>query len=320
MQHPVGVVYRHGRINIASLGEILMNPMAADAIVHVLSAACVTGCVFALFVCSWYGLRRLYQTLVEHTFKIAAILGGISSILLIYSGHMSARDVAELQPMKFAAFEAIWHSEKAPASLVAFAVPDQVSKVNRYEVKIPYLLSFLTYGELEHSPPGLLDIAADDDAANEGPFVLDRLPNVPLLFSAFHLMVFCGVSLLVIFACVFLSQARNRLISVRKLQLLIMLCSPMPWLAASAGWLVKEAGRQPWSVYRILPTAQSLTLQVPSTKYGLWLMIALAALVLLGTFFVICLYLVRKGPGVLSDADHVPVAQTLELSCIVQEG
>lgn len=81
------------------------------------------------------------------------------------------------------------------------------------------------------------------------------IPNVPVLFWAFRVMVACGFYFIALFAYSFWLASKRQLDRYRWYLKLALYSLPLPWIAAELGWIVAEYGRQPWAIEGILPTA-----------------------------------------------------------------
>ena len=92
--------------------------------------------------------------------------------------------------------------------------------------------------------------AADIDRAAES-----TIPNVPVLFWSFRIMVACGFYFIALFAYSFWLASKHQLDKHRWYLRLALWSLPLPWIAAELGWIVAEHGRQPWAIEGILPTA-----------------------------------------------------------------
>lgn len=333
MQHPTssfpgGQVF-HG----PTLVQLISNPMAITKISHVLSAALVCGSTLICVVAGAYFFRRQHLPVAHVSLRLGVPLGAISCLLVIVTGHFSADHVARFQPMKFAAIEGLWKHEPGPAGLILFAQPQYAAQVNLTEIKVPYVMSILTGYGLSGSPQGIREEVGEQetrirtalrsgaqatpldgyrelfererarsgDALSEDELVhraaLRTVPNVPVLFGGFRVMVFVGLLLLGLFAAAVI--LRKQVLAGRYRQLLLLLPAvlPLPWLASTSGWIVAEMGRQPWVVYGYLPTLQAA--QPPSLAQGVFATLAVTSIyILLGCLFVLLfLRLIRRGPG-----------------------
>ncbi len=167
--------------------------------------------------------------------------------LQMLSGDSSAKHVAEYQPAKLAAAEALFHTERG-APVVIGGIPDEDTGEVRFGVHVPYLLSLLGKGDFDAEITGLDDVPED-----ERPPVL-----VPHL--AFELMIGCGIAMLGVasWAAVLLLRRRRLEESTRFLRA-CTLAAPLGLVAVEAGWTVTEVGRQPFILHGILRTSDAVT-------------------------------------------------------------
>jgi cytochrome d ubiquinol oxidase subunit I len=148
--------------------------------------------------------------------------------------------------VKFAAIEGRWHDEQ-PASEVLLAIPDPASETNQYAISVPVLGSLIGSMSLHSREVGLTDFPRSDR------------PPVIIPFFAFRIMVGCGlIMLLLAWVGTYLSR-KGRLEQSRALLWLTFLSFPLPFVATLSGWFTAEVGRQPWTIYGLLRTADALT-------------------------------------------------------------
>ena len=312
--------------------ELFLNPMALSTVTHVLCAALVCASTVICGISIIYLHRGRHLPVARVSLRAGLLLGALSSVFVIVTGHLSAEHVARYQPMKFAALEGLWREEHGPAAWIAFALPDSVAQANRIEIRLPYLMSVLTGHGLSGSPPGIREVlaeqqerirrAARDTAGSSDlqgyralytqekirshqPVSDDELiqraaartvPDVPVLFAGFRLMAMIGLGMLAAFTLGLLFQERLQYERRRWLLLAVPALLPLPWLATLAGWIITEMGRQPWAVYGYLPTFQGARL--PTLAQGVWgtISIVSAYLLLAVAFVLLSLRLVWLGP------------------------
>ncbi|HJV71788.1 cytochrome ubiquinol oxidase subunit I [Ideonella sp.] len=334
MQHPVGVAFTASGAQLVSLWDVFANPYAHTKIAHTLAASVVTGAFFMLAAAGGYLLRQRHLPVARVSMRLALPMGVVGLAATLYTGHDSALDVARFQPMKFAAMEAHWKADEDGAPLVVWGAPDLEAQANRWSLELPHAMGLLVG---DASPPGVSDLLAGSKAqirralAPDAPAELamwrtlyqqaarrhaaawpglsdearldlaarQSCPNVPVLFTAFRVMAGIGALLLVLLALAW----RQRFTfeagpDGRRVMVWLMAALPLPWLATLSGWLVAEAGRQPWVVYGQLLTAEA---GVPAAAGGAAALAArLAALALLGGAFAFtAAWLWRRGPGPL---------------------
>ena len=166
MQHPVGQAFNPEtmRNEMTSFAEVALSPVAVDKFVHTVLSAWVLGAVFVVGVSSWYLLKQRHLEFATKSLKVGAIFGLISSVLIMLSGHHSAYTVAQTQPMKLAAMEALYKGgTDQPLTLIAginpFAQPDyETTDEPPLKLAVPYALSFLATNDMNGYVPGIRDI------------------------------------------------------------------------------------------------------------------------------------------------------------------
>jgi len=167
MQNPVGMVFNPetARNEMISFWAVLFNEVAISKFLHTISSGFLLASMFVLGISAWYLLQKRESFLAKRSILIAGIFGLLSSLLVAYSGDNSARTLAKTQPVKFAAFEALYDG-KQNADLVAFGVLRKSEKkigekeVNEFvfKISIPGFLSVMTGGDQSTFVPGISDL------------------------------------------------------------------------------------------------------------------------------------------------------------------
>ena len=292
MQHPVGYEIRvseafpQGRAEVAGLSgffEIITQPTAFIMFAHTVLGAFLLSGFFVLGISAYHLRRRQHVAVFEKSFRLAATFTLIVAVLEVAAGHHSGTDVAQHQPLKLAAMEALWKSEShAPQTL--FVLPDEKNERNLFEwVPVHPVLSILAHGEPSAEVQGLLDFPKEDR------------PPVTIVFLAFRIMVGLGfLFVLLAFLAWFWRKDPYR----RPWFLRVLLYSvPLPYVAIQTGWIVTEVGRQPWIVYNMMRTSDAVSL-IHTSQVA----VSLAAFVVVYTILGIvdfCLLskYARRGPG-----------------------
>ncbi|MBO7068591.1 MAG: cytochrome ubiquinol oxidase subunit I [Bacteroidaceae bacterium] len=166
MQHPVGQTFNPDtmRNEMTSFADVALSPVAIDKFVHTVLSAWVLGAVFVVGVSSWYLLKQRHLEFARKSLRVGAIFGLISSVLIMLSGHHSAYTVAQTQPMKLAAMEALYKGgTDQPLTLIAgispFRQPDyETQDEPPLKLAVPYALSFLATNDINGYVPGVRDI------------------------------------------------------------------------------------------------------------------------------------------------------------------
>ena len=169
MQNPVGMTFNPdtARNEMINFWAVLFNPVAVDKFLHTITSGFLLASVFVLGISSWYLLKGREEWLAKRSILIAGIFGLISSLAVAFTGDSSARTLAKVQPVKFAAFEALYEG-KDNAGLIAFGIlKDSDQKIGEKNIKnfvvkieIPGLLSILSKGDKNGFVPGIRDLVS----------------------------------------------------------------------------------------------------------------------------------------------------------------
>ncbi|MCK4639198.1 MAG: cytochrome ubiquinol oxidase subunit I, partial [Bacteroidales bacterium] len=165
MQNPVGMRFNPDTVRneMENFWEVLLSPTAVHKFLHVLSNAYVIGSLFVIGVSAWFLLKNRHIIFAKKSIVIGAVFGLLSSLFLVITGDGSAHDVAQTQPMKLAAMEGLYNGEES-AGLVAVGMLKPGKKVGDdkdeyvFAVKIPKLLSYLSYRDFNAFVPGINDL------------------------------------------------------------------------------------------------------------------------------------------------------------------
>ena len=166
MQYPVGCEFNPNtmRHEMVSFSEVALSPFAVSKFCHTVTSAWIVGAVFCVGVCSWYLMKKRETKLALESLKIGAIVGLVASLLAAATGHKSAQDVAEVQPMKLAAMEALYNGGNdvgltAVAWVNPFSQPDYVNDESApLKIEMPYALSFMATNDIHGFVPGINDL------------------------------------------------------------------------------------------------------------------------------------------------------------------
>ncbi|MDR1811674.1 MAG: cytochrome ubiquinol oxidase subunit I [Candidatus Fibromonas sp.] len=248
MQHPVGYAFSNGRAELTNFWELISNPYFLHQYPHVISASICTAAFFVLGISAWKMQRGEEDShLFAKTFRFALFMGFVGLIAVLLTGHLQMISLEKLQPMKFAAAENIKKTQDpAPLSLLP-------------GIEIPAMLSIMLYGEPHGEVKGMEDLQ-NTMVRRYGPG--DYAPNVWVSFFSFRIMVACALAML--FLLVY-GLAWNLILKRKihkKILTLMLVGISFPFLANTAGWILAEAGRQPWIVYGLMPTDKALSVGI----------------------------------------------------------
>ncbi len=266
MNAPAGFRMVDGKVVDVDPVAAMFNAAAPSEVLHMtLAAFAATG--FAVAGVHAYALLRgtPHRAFHRAALQIALMVGVPSALLQPLSGDLSARGVAERQPVKLAAMEG--HLKTGPAAMVIGGWIDERSLEHRGAIEIPGALSLLLHGDRAAVIPGLDSVAPADR------------PPVQVVHLAFQVMVGCGLVMAGVGLWTLLRQWRRRrgfgspLPDDRRFLRAIVLASPLGFIALEAGWTVTEVGRQPWIMQDLLRTADAVTpmpgLMVPFATFTL---------------------------------------------------
>jgi len=246
MQNPVGYTINNGRAEMTDFGALLTNGHLWWQYPHVLTSALTTAGFFMVGISAMNILRKNNKGFFEKSFRFGAVAALVGAVLVIAFGHEQTRSVAEEQPMKIAAAEALWETE-APASFSFVANIDQENRTNKGALSIPGGLSFLLYYNFSGEVQGINDIQANLEAEH-GPG--NYIPPVAVIFYSFRIMVAAGGLMLILgIAAIVLMKKKKPLSDYRKWMTAFSFALFLPYLANAAGWIMAEMGRFPWVVY-----------------------------------------------------------------------
>jgi cytochrome d ubiquinol oxidase subunit I len=225
----------------------MMNPAAFPEVLHmVLAAYASTG----LAVAGIHALRLLRQprnAFHRRALSMALLIGAPAALLQPLAGDQSARFVAHYQPVKLAAMEGHFRTERG-APLRVGGWPDEEARETRYAIEIPYGLSLLAFKDPHAEVLGL-------EAFPRGDW-----PPVAIVHVAFQVMVGLGSFMALVSAIALWLQWRGRELTRHRFILrALVLTAPMGFICTEAGWVVTEVGRQPWIIHGIMRTAQAVT-------------------------------------------------------------
>ena len=166
MQYPVGCEFNPDtmRNEMVSFFEVALSPFAISKFCHTVTSAWIIGAVFCVGVSCWYLLKKRETKLAIESLKIGAAVGLVASLLAAATGHKSGMDVAEVQPMKLAAMEALYNGGvdqglTAVALVNPFAQPDYANGESApLKIEMPYALSMMATNDPHGFVPGVNDI------------------------------------------------------------------------------------------------------------------------------------------------------------------
>lgn len=163
MQHPVGARFNPDtmRMEVTDFKAVLFNSVAQDKFVHTASAGYVTGSIFVAAVSAFYLLRGRHIEIAKRSMAVAASFGLAAALSVVVLGDESGYTAGENQKMKIAAIEAMWNTEKAPASFTLVGIPNEATHKTDYAIHVPWVLGLIDTRSLDKQVPGILPLVDD---------------------------------------------------------------------------------------------------------------------------------------------------------------
>lgn len=307
MQNPVGYTVVDGRATMTDFLALITNPNVFLQYPHVVLGGFTTGAFFVLGVSAFHLLRHRRQTatntwMFQRSFNIALVFGLFAIIGTMIAGHAQGQNMARYQPMKLAAAEGLWHDED-PAALSMFQIGNEQARDSIINLRIPSLLSFLTYD----TPNGLVRginslnaeyIAQFGDRYNEeyaARYNLSAIDYVPpaiwLTYWSFRAMVGAGVAMFLLILAGLWFRFRGTILQQAFYLRVMVLAIVLPYLANTTGWLLTEFGRQPWIVFGEMRIEEAVS---PNLTVGMLWITLLGFTLVYGVLMVVDLWLLWK--------------------------
>jgi cytochrome bd ubiquinol oxidase subunit I len=257
MQRPVGYEVVDGKAQLTDVGALLSNSFARTAWLHTILAGLIFGSMVMLGVSCWHFLRGRNVELFRHAAKLALIVAVPATLVQLSVGNRFGAAVTSAQGMKIAASEAQWDTCQPCGFSVfqigGFSTQDPDPKV---AIVIPRLLSWMATGSFDGQVQGLNQLQAKEQQ-QFGPG--NYMPSVRLMYWSMRVMAMLGVAMFLIAALGAWLYRRQTLHKTRWFLWTAIVAMAFPYIAATAGWILTEMGRQPWIVQDLLKTADAVS-------------------------------------------------------------
>ena len=279
MHTPAGFEMINGQAHVTSWFEVIFNPSFPYRMTHMLLASGLTASFLLAGISAYRWLKNDRAKDVMAALRTGVTVAAFLIPVQIFVGDLHGLNTLKHQPAKLAAMEGIWETQ-AGVPAVLFAIPDQATQSNKYEIAIPKLASFYLTHDWNGEVKGIKDFG-------------DKHPPVGPVFWAFRIMV--GVGLLMLAVSWFASYELKFKNSLSKRTAMVLVAMTFAgWVALVSGWYVTEIGRQPWLVYGVLTTAQAAS-EVPAGNIALSLALYLTLYAaLLSAYVSVVFYLAKK--------------------------
>jgi cytochrome d ubiquinol oxidase subunit I len=283
MQTPQGyAIAANGQFYATSWLEVIFNPSMPYRLAHTLLGAYLTTALVVGAVGAWHLLKdrklgRVAQPATRIMFAMAMAMVAVTAPLQVLAGHEHGVNTLEHQPAKIAALEGHYESHDRAAPLILFGVPDDAAQQMHYKLEIPAIGSLILQHDVEASTVGLDKVKPENRA------------KVALPFYAFRVMVGLGMLMLLLGGWAAFKAWRGQLFAAPLLHRLALAMGPAGFVAVLAGWITTETGRQPFTIFGVLRTAQSASpLDAPAVAASLIAFILVYFFVFgVGTWFIL---------------------------------
>ena len=246
MQTPAGYEIIDGQFHVTSWFDVVFNPSFPYRLGHKLLASALTASFLVAGVSAWQILRKTPHAGTHKALRTAIVCASVAIPLQIFMGDLHGLNTLQHQPAKIAAIEGIWHTERS-APLTLFGLPNEKEGKTDYAVTVPKMASLILAHDMDAELKGL----------NEFP---NAHPPVAPVFWSFRVMVGMGMLMLAVaWSSAWLLWRRKSPAALPRAWLWMLSAMTFSgWVATLAGWWVTEIGRQPFIVYGLLRTADTV--------------------------------------------------------------
>jgi len=294
MQTPAGYELVDGKFMVTSFRSAIFNPSLPTHLTHMLLASYATAAFAVAGISAYFLLKGANVRFYRRSLALALFMAAGIAPLQVVVGDLTGLLIAEHQPAKLAAMEAHWNTNTGEgAPFVLFAVPDMEEERNHLQVTIPNGLSLLITHSLEGKVTGLKEFAPEDR------------PDSLITFWTFRVMAGIGFLYVGVMIWAALLWKRKRLFESGAFLKSLIAVQPLGFIATLCGWVTTEVGRQPWVVYGLMRTADSVS-PIPAGNVVWSLSLFVLFFGLIGTsYFYYVLKTLGRGPDLTSPVPPV---------------
>lgn len=296
MQHPTGYVINNGRAEMVDFAALIKNSQVWYEFSHVIAGAVTMGGMIVAGLAAFQLLKKRDVSFYKVSMRVGLWVALVGSLSVLFAGDLQMKALIEDQPMKFAAMEGSYEDSGDPAAWTLIAWANEKEHKQIFGIQLPYVLSILSYGK----PSGA--VAGMDSVNNE---LVEKYgdrnyyPPVNTLFWSFRVMAGFGVLMFLVslFGLIFTRKKKASLFEKRWMLWIMALCTFVPFIANTAGWLITELGRYPWTVYGLFTIEQSVS---PNVSVNSLLFSNIVYFLLFAGLGAVMVYLItvelKKGP------------------------
>src|SRR5690554_1382000 len=304
MQTPQGFAIENGIIVPQDWFAIVFNPSFPYRLAHMAMASFLVSALLVAATAAFHLLKGRRDALVKKSFSMAMWMILALAPLQMFVGDLHGLNTLEHQPAKLAAMEGHWETNKDHGMpLYLFGIPDMEAEKTKYAIGIPNLGSLIMTHTLDGEVKGLKEFAPEDR------------PNSLVVFWSFRIMVGLGVLMILMAVLGAWLRKTDKFYDSVWLHRFALYMGPSGFIALLAGWFTTEVGRQPWVVYGVLRTKDTLS-PVSAEQVGLTLIIFVVVYcVVFGIGIYYMLRLMHKGPDFIhTRPDHESDSDVVQAS------
>jgi cytochrome d ubiquinol oxidase subunit I len=290
MQTPAGYAMApNGQFVPEDWMAVIFNPSFPYRLVHMVLAAYLTAAFVVGAVGAWHLLRDRGNAPARVMFSMAMWMAAIVAPIQIFAGDLHGLNTLQHQPAKIAAMEGHYEASIRAAPLYLFGMPDNVAGETKYTIGIPKLGSLILTHDWNGEVKGLKAFPRED------------WPPTSVVFWSFRIMVGLGLLMAALGLVSLVMRIGGRIYTSGFLHRMALLMGPSGFIAVLSGWITTEVGRQPYTIYGLLRTADSVSpIGLPGVGASLVAFIIVYFIVFgAGVFYL--LRLMGKAPAVVPD-------------------
>jgi len=285
MQTPQGYKIENGLVVPVDWFKVVFNPSFPYRLVHMTIAAFIVAGFIVAACGAWHLLKGRRDEPVKRSFSMALWMLLVLAPIQTVVGDAHGLNTREYQPAKIAAIEGLWETEKGGTALNLVGLPDMQAETTRYAIQVPHLGSLILTHSWDGEIRGLKEFAPQDR------------PYSPIIFWTFRIMAGLGMLMLLTALLGLLLRKGGRLYETRWFQWFVVAMGPSGIVALLAGWITTEVGRQPWTVYGVLRTVDSVS-PLTAQQVGVSLLVFVVVYFLVfGTGIYYMMKLMKHGPA-----------------------
>jgi cytochrome bd ubiquinol oxidase subunit I len=285
MQTPQGYQIVDGRVVPTDWLQVIFNPSFPYRLVHMSVAAFLATALLVGASAAWHLLRGNDQPAIRKMLSMSLWMLLLVAPLQAVIGDFHGLNTLEHQPAKIAAIEGHWEKSSSPGEpLILFGLPDMEREETRFALAIPRLGSLILTHSWDGRLPTLKQYAPQDR------------PNSTVVFWTFRVMVGLGFLMIGVGIWSAWLRWRGKLWHCRPFLRLLVWMGPSGLVALLAGWFTTEIGRQPWTIYGLLRTADAVSAHGAVQLSITLLLFVLVYSAVFGMGIVYLLRLIRIGP------------------------